>query len=242
MWRLRQSGAIIAALLVIAALTAGPASAAVPAVTTGAANSIGRTEATITGSIVPNGHKLDYAFQYGLTSRYDHQTTPIPITTTASVAFVSTTIGNLSPGSVYHYRLVVGYMLPNGYYYYYPTTVVGGADATFTTLSGATSKVGLASHTAHVRHGKARVKLACSGATGCTGRLTISRKVNGQSTRFGSSRYTVAAGATKTVKVRLSATAKTYLKAHGGRAVTRAKAKASPGESGFKHKRLVLKH
>ncbi|HYI19623.1 MAG TPA: hypothetical protein VD836_13005 [Solirubrobacteraceae bacterium] len=112
---------ILATLL---ALALHPAAAlAAPEVTTGAADPVGETAATLNGTVDPNGEETSYAFEYGTTTEYglttEAQTVPAgdePVPVTAEL------IG-LSAATTYHYRLVSG-------------DVVQGADATFTTAAG----------------------------------------------------------------------------------------------------------
>jgi plastocyanin len=79
-----------------------------PAVTTGAATGVGESEATLTGSIDPDGASAtEYEFRYGTSTAYGHATPPtagIPADNLNHA--VSAALTGLAPGSGYHYRLV----------------------------------------------------------------------------------------------------------------------------------------
>ena len=81
----------------------------VDGVTTGAATGISRTEATLHGSLEPNGLDAHYYFEWGTSQGYG-ETTPAPPGTDAGSGAGSTpasaTIGGLQYGTTYHYRLV----------------------------------------------------------------------------------------------------------------------------------------
>jgi hypothetical protein len=97
--------------------------AASPSVTTGTHSHVADTSAQLHGTINPNGSATVYYFQWGLTTAYgvtsvEHSagrgTRPLAVSATASA---------LTPGTVYHYRLVAA----NG------VGSATGADSTFTT-------------------------------------------------------------------------------------------------------------
>jgi PKD repeat protein len=96
-----------------------------PIVTTEGASAISQTAATLSGSVNPNGHAVTSCFfEYGTTTSYGSSApcSSEPGAGTSPVG-VSATIGNLTAGTTYHYRVVA-------------TSAAGtsdGADATFTT-------------------------------------------------------------------------------------------------------------
>ncbi len=95
-----------------------------PAAVTGSIAKIARRSATLTGVVYPHGAATSFMFQYGPTSAYGSQTFA-GVVTKGKPVLVSQRIGGLSPGTVFHYRIVA---LHNG-------TVAGyGADATFVTF------------------------------------------------------------------------------------------------------------
>ena len=79
-----------------------------PTVTTEAASGVKEKEATLKGSVNPNGNATTYQFEYGTTTSYG---TKIPLSPesvgsgTTAVA-VNKAIGGLTEGATYHYRVV----------------------------------------------------------------------------------------------------------------------------------------
>jgi phosphodiesterase/alkaline phosphatase D-like protein len=89
--------------------------------TTGAASGVGKTAATIAGTIGREGLPTKYHFQYGATTAYGSSTT-ITNVLGEEEAF-SASLSGLTPGTTYHYRIVAENA--NG--------ASAGADRTFTT-------------------------------------------------------------------------------------------------------------
>ncbi len=92
-------------------------------VSTAGATAVGRTSATLHGSVTPNSGLASVQFIYGTTTKYGKKTSDMLVTGVAPTA-VAATIRGLRPGTTYHFRLVA-------------TTSVGtveGADRTVTTL------------------------------------------------------------------------------------------------------------
>ncbi|MGH2842572.1 MAG: hypothetical protein ACRDKL_03170 [Solirubrobacteraceae bacterium] len=96
-----------------------------PGPTTGSATAVGRYQATLTGTIVPNGAATVYYFQYGLTSSYGLQTAPLTLPAGSASVPVSTVLAGLQPGATFHYRLVATHDMVISTY---------GADESFQTL------------------------------------------------------------------------------------------------------------
>lgn len=123
---------LLAALATAGAVTAALAAGATPTspeVTTAAATGVTDTAATLQGAVNPEGQQTQYAFQWGPTAGYGHET---PLTSAGSgsaVAPVNAPVGGLSPGSTYHFRVIA--MNPSG--------VTVGADQAFTTTGTAPS-------------------------------------------------------------------------------------------------------
>lgn len=96
----------IAALAVSLLIPAG-ALAAVPAATTGNANNLTQTGAKLNGSVKPNNEATTWHFEYGTTTAYGTNTPEQgPVAPGSGTTNVAADIGSLSPGTVYHYRLV----------------------------------------------------------------------------------------------------------------------------------------
>jgi len=102
------------------------ASASPPTATTSAASSVTSSGATLNGTINANGASTTVTFEYGTTISYGSNVTAVqsPVTGTSNTS-VSKTIGILSPGTLYHFR-VVGVNSEG---------TTNGSDATFTTSS-----------------------------------------------------------------------------------------------------------
>ena len=91
----------------ILALAMGPAvaSAAPPSANTAAATDVTATTATLKGFVNPNKEETTYYFEYGLTNTYGNRT-PDELASGNAGKDVEAKITGLSPGTVYHYRLV----------------------------------------------------------------------------------------------------------------------------------------
>ena len=77
-----------------------------PGVATGPASGVSSTTATLTGVVNPNGVTTTYEFQFGLTTAYGMQTTAATLTAGSVPVPVAQTVTGLTPGTVFHYRLV----------------------------------------------------------------------------------------------------------------------------------------
>jgi phosphodiesterase/alkaline phosphatase D-like protein len=102
-----------------------PLMAQAPTATTGAATGIGSYDATVNGTVNANGSSTTVIFEYGTTVSYGSTWTAdqSPVTGSTNTA-VSSTPGELLPGTTYHYRVVA--TNANG--------TTNGVDMTFTTL------------------------------------------------------------------------------------------------------------
>ncbi len=77
-----------------------------PAVTTGAAQGVAVTSATLTGSVDPKGLSTNWHFDYGTTTSYGSKTPSKSAGNHTGAVAVSAAIAGLAPGTTYHYRLV----------------------------------------------------------------------------------------------------------------------------------------
>lgn len=97
-----------------------------PIVTTGTANALTTTSASLNGTVNANGTTATPTFQYGLTTSYGYTITGTPSTVTGStVTAITAALSDLNPGTTYHYRIVG--TNSNG--------TTNGADMTFTTVA-----------------------------------------------------------------------------------------------------------
>lgn len=120
--------------------TTGPPPAAV---VTGPAVNVGKTGATATGSINPQGAATTWAVQYGVSSNYGSQTIPPQSLAAVSTSLpVSAALSGLAPGTLFHYRLVA---------YHGGNIVSTGADATFFTEPSTRPKPRLSVHSSPSR-------------------------------------------------------------------------------------------
>jgi phosphodiesterase/alkaline phosphatase D-like protein len=96
-----------------------------PAATTGAATGVGSTGATLNGTVNANGSSTTVIFEYGLDTSYGFTWTAdqSPVTGSTNTA-VTATLGELTPNTLYYYRVVA--QNTNGTTY--------GGNMTFTTL------------------------------------------------------------------------------------------------------------
>lgn len=98
-------GAMLIALA-LALLVPATASAARPAVTTGAAASVAQSTATLNGKIDANGKATTYFFQLGTTKVYTVTTAETSAGARVNPVRVAVPVGGLAPNTLYHYRLV----------------------------------------------------------------------------------------------------------------------------------------
>jgi hypothetical protein len=110
-------------LITFLALSLLPASAAAqePAVTTGPADPVGQTTATLNGTVDPNGTARTWFFEYGTTTAYGLKTADESTGAGDEPVAVQAALQNLTASTTYHFRLVAG--------------GVAGADRTFKTTA-----------------------------------------------------------------------------------------------------------
>jgi hypothetical protein len=94
----------------------------------GESSHLSETAATLSGDVDPDGHALEYRFEYGTSTAYGQSTTVSPAAETDDYTTVNAPVSGLTPGIPYHYRLVA---IGAGGESYSP-------DATFTLYSTAT--------------------------------------------------------------------------------------------------------
>lgn len=120
--------ATILLLVAIVVLAAGPTLAAgAPGATTGDASALTDTQASLAGTVNPQGELTSYAFQYGTTTAYGQQSGLSSAGSGTADVPVTADLAGLTPGTTYHYRVIA--TNASG------TTV--GADRTFTTTGSA---------------------------------------------------------------------------------------------------------
>jgi hypothetical protein len=88
-----------------------------------------QTEATLTGSVGPEGNPTEYHFDYGGASVTEHSSTPTILSAADFTSHsVSLPVNGLLPGTEYHFELIVSYGAGQ---------TVSGGPQTFTTLPAA---------------------------------------------------------------------------------------------------------
>ncbi len=97
-----------------------------PMATTSAATSVTETGATLKGTVNPDGRPTKYFFEWGATNTYGQTTAEVPVGEDHTGHVASAALMALSPGTVYHFRLVAKNT---------SSEVVPGADQTFMTAS-----------------------------------------------------------------------------------------------------------
>jgi hypothetical protein len=103
--------------------TAGP-----PAVSTGAAQGVAVSSATLTGSVNPLGRGTTWHFDYGTSTSYGSRTGNQNAGSGGAVVNVSTAVSGLAPSTTYHFRLVASSSAGTS----------TGPDQSFTTLTAVT--------------------------------------------------------------------------------------------------------
>ena len=93
---------------------------------TSAATTLTATSATLNGAVNPGGVTSTYSFQYGTTAAYGQVTPTLSAGAGTTAVEETAAITGLSPGTTYHYRVV----LTAG------TATSFGSDETFTTVGG----------------------------------------------------------------------------------------------------------
>jgi len=124
---MRRYTALGLATLALIALAVVPALAAAPSTTTGDATAVTDTQATVAGTVNPQGQLTSYAFQYGTTTAYGQQTALTSAGSGTADTPVRADLAGLTAGTTYHYRAIA--TNADG------TTV--GADRTFRTTGTA---------------------------------------------------------------------------------------------------------
>ena len=97
-----------------------------PTATTGAATSVTETGATLKGTVNPDGRPTKYFFEWGASNTYGQMTAEVPVGEDHTGHVASAILMALSPGTVYHFRLVAKNT---------SSEVVPGADQMFMTAS-----------------------------------------------------------------------------------------------------------
>ncbi len=147
--------------------TTGPPPAAV---VTGGAVNVGKTVATPTGVINPEGATTTWVVQYGLTAAYGLQSFANTLVGVNSPLSVSTTLTGLAPATLFHYRIVA---------YHGASVVSAGADATFFTEPSKRPPPKLTAHTSPGRDKRSPYSFTTSGSLGGAGFIPAAQRCTG---------------------------------------------------------------
>jgi phosphodiesterase/alkaline phosphatase D-like protein len=107
-------------------------------VVTGPPASVGKTVATPTGTVDPEGAVTNWVIQYGITGAYGFETFAQSLGPVATPVPVSAQLTGLAPGTLFHYRVVA---------YHGAAVVSAGADATFFTEPSRRPRPRMTAHT-----------------------------------------------------------------------------------------------
>lgn len=150
------------------------------AVVTGAAVNVGKTIATPTGVINPEGATTTWVIQYGLTTAYGMQNFPGTLAGVTTPVSVSAQLSGLAPRTLFHYRIVA---------FHGSSVVSAGADATFFTEPSKRPVPRMNAHTSPGRDKRSPYSFTTSGslsgaswipaAQRCTGNVGV-RFYNGR--------------------------------------------------------------
>ncbi len=176
-----------------------------PAVTTGAASAITTSGANVAGSVNPNGSPTTYQFQFGTSTAYGQSTPITSAGSSTSAGNVSAALTGLQAGMTYHYRLVATNAI----------ATTDGPDATFKTASPPPPppppvKTKLTVGKVKVKRNAATVPLSCTGAAKAickgtiTGTIRVKRRHRRVTETVASAKFSIKAGAKKTIKVTLN--------------------------------------
>jgi hypothetical protein len=140
------------------------------AVVTGGAVNVGKTVATPTGVINPEGATTTWVIQYGLTTAYGLQnfagtlagvTTPVP---------VSAQLTGLAAGTLFHYRIVA---------FHGSSVVSAGADATFFTEPARRPVPRMTAHTSPSHDRRSPFSFTTSGSLKGAGSIPAAQRCTG---------------------------------------------------------------
>jgi hypothetical protein len=138
-------------------------------VITGGAVSVGKTVATPTGVINPEGEATIWTIQYGLTTAYGMQNFAGTLPALTTPLTVSAQLSGLAPGTLFHYRIVA----------YHGSLASPGADATFFTEPSRRPRPRMTAHTSPGRDRHSPYAFTTSGSLGGAGFIPAAQRCTG---------------------------------------------------------------
>jgi hypothetical protein len=139
-------------------------------VITGGAINVGKTVATPTGVINPEGATTTWVIQYGLTAAYGMQNFPGTVAGVTTPVGVSAVLTGLSPATLFHYRIVA---------YHGSSVVSAGADATFFTEPSKRPVPRMSAHTSPGRDRHSPYAFTTSGSLRGAGFIPAAQRCTG---------------------------------------------------------------
>ena len=154
------------------------------AVVTGGAVNVGKTVATPTGVINPEGATTTWVVQYGLTAAYGMQNFAGTLPALTTSLTVSAPLTGLAPATLFHYRIVA---------YHGSSIVSAGADATFFTEPAKRPVPRMTAHTSPGRDRHSPYAFTTSGSLGGAGFIPALQRCTGNvGVRFYNGRHQLA--------------------------------------------------
>jgi hypothetical protein len=138
-------------------------------VVTGGAVSVGKTSATPTGVINPQGAPTTWVIQYGLTASYGLQNFAATLPALTTPVTVSAQLPGLAPATLFHYRIVA----------YHGSISSAGADATFFTEPAKRPVPRMSAHTSPGRDRRSPYAFTTSGSLGGAGFIPAAQRCTG---------------------------------------------------------------
>jgi hypothetical protein len=140
------------------------------AVVTGGAVNVGKTVATPTGVINPEGATTTWVIQYGLTTAYGLQNFPGTLAGATTPVAVSALLTGLSPATLFHYRIVA---------FHGSAVVSAGGDATFFTEPAKRPAPRMTAHTSPGRDKRSPFAFTTSGSLNGAGFIPAAQRCTG---------------------------------------------------------------
>jgi hypothetical protein len=139
------------------------------AVVSGGPINVGKTVATATGSINPEGAVTTWVIQYGLTAGYGVQTFPQTLSPVTAPLPVAGELTGLAPGTLFHYTIVA----------FHGGVVSAGLDQTFFTEPSTRPSPRLSAHTSPGLDKKAPYSFTTAGRLGGAGSIPAPQRCTG---------------------------------------------------------------
>jgi len=154
------------------------------AVVTGPAANVGKTVATPTGVINPEGAVTTWVVQYGLSPAYGYETSAQTLAAGTAAVPVSAQLTGLAPRTLFHYRIVA---------YHGAAVASAGADATFFTEPSRRPRPRLTAHTRPGRDRRSPYQFTTSGRLAGAGWIPAGQRCAGNvGIRFHNGRHQLA--------------------------------------------------